>query len=393
MIVERYNRWNNKSCTGHHQSPERHLYIIKEDTFISLMCVGYMEPQKQKQKKSKFLGEGSYGCVVEPRVPCNKDVEIYQSNKANTKGAISKLFKYDGDDFKLETALARKMSTWDRQGDYFILPYKSCYIKPAELKNNPAVKECGDFNPTMKYIPQLVLPYGGEELVKYLDNYQKKFPITHWILLLKNLLEGIKMLIKNKVIHQDLHTGNVLYNPADDKLRLIDFGLSIDFDAIYNTTLNPRITHTYHAYPPEYMFSKLYLTHMDLSFDDIMRKWKNEVICENPYGAECYKYYDLYIASQDLQDNLKSVYDWYRINPAKWFNDVQNYKDRIDLYSVGMICIDIHGFLDISMLTAKQYDAYIKLIRGLILPDVRIRLDIHTALEHYEKLVRLISRG
>jgi len=349
-----------------------------------------MEPQNPK--KSKFLGEGSYGCVVAPKLPCSKDVEIYQSTKANAKGVISKLFKYDGDDFKLETALARKMSVWDKHGDYFILPYKSCYIKHTTLKNNPAVKECGDFNPTMKYIPQLVLPYGGEDLINYLNKFQRKFPVIQWIGLLTNLLKGIKVLIEHKVIHQDLYTGNVLYNPTDDKLRFIDFGLSVDFDAIYNAILNPRITYTYHAYPPEYMFCKLYLTHMDLSFEEIMKKWKNEVICENPYGVECYKYYDLYIAAQDLQDNLKSVYDWYRINPVKWFNDVQNYKDRIDLYSVGMICVDIHGHLDMSMLSAKQYDAYIKLIRGLILPDVRIRLDINTALEKCEKLARIISR-
>jgi len=340
--------------------------------------------------KSQFLGEGSYGCVVRPQLPCSKDIEEYQSSRA--KG-VSKLFKYDNSDFKLETALARKMSVWDKHGDYFVLPYKSCYVKQENLKKNPAVKDCGEFNPAMKYVPQLILPYGGEDLVNYLTSKKKTFPATHWIALLKNLLEGIKMLVENKVIHQDLYTGNILYNPADDKLRLIDFGLSVDFDAIYDIVLNPRIAYTYHAYPLEYIFSKLYLTHMDLSFEEIMKKWKNEVICENPYGTECYKYYNSYLSVHDVQDSLKSVYDWYRINPAKWFNDVQNYKDRIDLYSIGMICVDIHGYLDMSMLTAKQYDAYIKLIRGLILPDVRIRLDINTALERYEKLVRLIKRS
>ena len=346
----------------------------------------------------ELLGEGSYGCVFQPILPCHKKKKVYLIDK---KRKVSKIFKEDNKDFQLETSIGKFLSMISNSSKYFIFPHESCYINASKIKKDPAVQQCF-LSSNLKWIPHVILPFADYDFYGYLRYYKSKqsrfnYPAQEWILKMENLLLGIKELIRHQLVHQDIYMANVMYNQKEGVFKLIDFGLSHPFDLIFSWN-NHRLTYIYHCYPPEYMFA-YFLKNNQLkpSFEEVVSTWKNKYICADPSvgSSDCYHYYNDYIPDLEVNQQLKDVYHEYLQVGSNWLSHMtkSNVVQTLDLYALGMLCIDLHVHLDFSDLTPQQLSDYKNLVYSMMTPNYHKRPGFDSCYEYYLQLKHSIQKG
>ena len=346
--------------------------------------------------KKHVIGEGSYGCVIQPALPCHTNKEKY-INTTN-KNVVSKIFKDDSKDYQSEKAIGHYFSQIPGAEKFFVFPYESCYLQPKHIKDLTSIQSCTDININVKNIPQVILPYQNYDLYGFFRYYKNKynqfnFPVTQWILLMDNLFLGVREMIRHQLIHQDIYMSNIMYNQKEKLLKFIDFGLSVSFQNVF-TFQNKRLTYIYHCYPPEYMFAYFLKNNVkkNLQFNDVVNTWKNEYICKDPSigSVDCYHYYNEYISEPIVERSLKRMYDDYLLNPDTWLQRISKNTVLIDLYALGMLCIDLHVHLDFSVLSPKLQMEYKQLILMLMHPDDHQRSGFDKAYAHYTFLKKQI---
>lgn len=356
-------------------------------------------PNPKQKPGYQLIGEGSFGCVIKPTLPCDKNKEVYVNS--TNKNRVSKVFKENTGDFLLEKTMAKKLSSINGSLNYFIYPFESCYINQDTLKKlNPKETCISDIDSTLIDVPQVILPYAGYDIYGLFKKYTavsnnlkttQLFPATIWITMLKNLFLGIELLIKNNIVHQDIYASNVLYDPKDSKLRFVDFGLAVNSKNVY-TLSNKRLTYTYHCYPPEYMFAVFFKDKIyNPSFETVLSKWVNEYICVNPNTVDCYKFYSEYISDIQLHYELSLILQEYMISPMLWLTRMSKFTDLLDLYALGMLCIDVHERLDFSVLSMDQYKLYKTLVLGLMNPNYHKRFGFKDAYKFYMRLISSLN--
>lgn len=224
--------------------------------------------KKNILKGGKFLGEGSFGCVVSPAIPCDKN-KLTKTSKTNKY--VSKIIISPDKNFKEEIIISNKLKQIDPKQNYFLTFEDTCPIKTIpnnrsntakvsyndnslesyELLNNKEhdKKYCGidlKLNPI-----NIVMPYGGYDLTNIIDiknkephlQFTRKMLIKHFKSCFKHLLIGIKKMHDIRIVNRDIKMENIMINYfvneksklksklnlneiKNIKLRFIDFGLS-----------------------------------------------------------------------------------------------------------------------------------------------------------------------
>lgn len=224
----------------------------------------------KKTKKAQFgglkLGEGGFGCVIGPYIMCNN------KKSSNKHYKVSKIIQSETEDYKEEYMLYRKIKNIDPKQKYLLSFVDSCILKENNINNREDViivnykdkkktSSSNDFNiidsdknikddeldnyckfdPRLKYFNQIQI-YGGKELSTYFKisetDTRYKTIKSNFRFIFKHLLEGLKLLHKNKVVHRDIKPQNILLDLSSIKLhilppRYIDFGLSTDMNLTY----------------------------------------------------------------------------------------------------------------------------------------------------------------
>lgn len=196
----------------------------------------------KKIKGGKVIAAGGFGCIFKPALKCENS-EMRETNK------ISKLMtsKHGLDEYNKIQSFKTILQTIPNYEDYFLLnDFTIC--KPDKLtkddldnynKKCKALKKkditSKNINDNLDKILSLNMPDGGIDVGYFIQDYFAKTNIIHLNNSLINLLvNGIIPMNQLNVYHCDIKDANILVNPTESTLkpRLIDWGLSVNYDSI-----------------------------------------------------------------------------------------------------------------------------------------------------------------
>ena len=171
-----------------------------------------------------LIAEGGFGCVFHPAIPCSNEEEEYKDEY------ISKIVKKDFNS-KNEIKIAEKIRKINNWRSYFNVAINNCDTDISEIDASERDK-CESFKryPEKEFII-LKMPYiNGKRLAVHLsdeslnDVSRQKQNLQGYIF----LLNGIDKLIAAKIVHNDIKSGNILFDRLTENPIIIDFGLSFE---------------------------------------------------------------------------------------------------------------------------------------------------------------------
>jgi serine/threonine protein kinase len=171
---------------------------------------------------NRFLASGAYGCVYYPGYDCN-------GKEINNKEYITKLVLNNFSTITEYSAseIIKKIPDYSR---HFIIINKHCPIKNTRLKL--MMKGCKIFE--KEHETKYVLLYSkyvkAIQLCDYILDYRRvnKFMRVYFL-----LTDKLNVLTQHRIVHNDLHFGNILFSLETTNLYIIDFGLAIIVDRFY----------------------------------------------------------------------------------------------------------------------------------------------------------------
>lgn len=231
-------------------------------------------------KGGRYLGKGSFGCVITPALQCNQKSKKYSHRNKRysiARNNVSKIISRTDieDTVKNEISVSNKLKYIDPNQKYFIYIKDNCIIRdvPKDRSNVASVRFLDDESLEIEMLDKkkldkhhcevdlkleprnLILSDGGKEVGDVLHIYSKSLTASRTgfrseykskyadeiemsELLYKNfkhhiriLLEGIYKLHQNNIIQRDIKIENLMIDwtsgaKRDIIIRFIDFGLS-----------------------------------------------------------------------------------------------------------------------------------------------------------------------
>lgn len=181
------------------------------------------DPNNIKKRGGALIGEGVYGCVFRPHLYCNG------KESTGKKDHVSKLII--GKKWKIEreftiSNIIRKIPQYEK----FFAPLleicpvdlKKIYTQGKEdckLLNKKQDSNKVSFLAKMKYIPMV-------EFNDYITESNNLNNFVNFVSIFSSILNTVEMLIAKKIVHYDLHGGNIIVNKETNQPVVIDFGLS-----------------------------------------------------------------------------------------------------------------------------------------------------------------------
>lgn len=265
-----------------------------------------------------LIGEGSYGKVFRPPKNCN--------GKKIVNNSVGKIFD-DKNDYLSQVNIATKVKSMNTRNIFSIPFYQTC-----------------DDN------LQIIYGDGGMDLQQYTSSY-KNIHFTNILKNMKLICQGIKILIQNDYVHQDIKRENIVYNQNKNKLYLIDFGLMTHTNEIYQN--HDFLNYDYLAFPPEYKES---IYHKDFK-PRFFRNFKG---------------------NKQLLQFIKTFY-------TNWKNDLKSLienpsypTDKIDIYSLGIVICYLYKWYNVKNTDIES------LIIGMICFDPKKRWEIDSVLKWFK---------
>ena len=240
-------------------------------------------------KGGKFIGVGSYGCVISPIIKCNNNQ--YNKNGKN----ISKLVTYksydidDLEDIYDEINTGKKIQSIDKNNKYLSPIISYCILQKNKIKKRNDIKyNIVDDEDALddelelllshkshrkngiqkclininKYIIiiNLTINYSGIDLTiifRYKEKYKKELLIfkNSYKKTIKHMLGGLELLHKHHIVHKDIKLDNLCLSINNNIviIKYIDFGLSHNLKYIDKTLNNINYSGTPCYSPPDYV--------------------------------------------------------------------------------------------------------------------------------------------
>ena len=394
------------------------MYKIKHTKKNILYKNKYINKRTRNENKilngGVFLGEGSYGCVVKPSLPCTDNTR-YTSNKNKKQmnkilsKSVSKILIDPSESDKDEIIISNKLKDIDPTQKHFITFESACRLRqiPHERSNTVRVEydndtlESYDILDDKKYDKKhcpidlglkpinLIMPFGGYDLLHIGHNESNKSNILHFNLTnkmlykhlqssFKNLFIGLLKMHNNRIVNRDIKTENIMVNYDETTrrvdLRFIDFGLSTLIPSYYKKREYVSYHGTEGCISPELIIS--YYIMNGESYEDTMininKYIKRNLASYKKYELiEKYKILDyfnsdineLYLKIQkEVENNI--IFDkYFGIDTNANYGKFNGYLQKGDIYALG---ISLCEFL-------KTYNKYNK-------PGIKYDKDLHELL-------------
>jgi len=369
------------------------------------------------QSGGKYIASGAYGCIYSPMIPCVEDTQL----KGNY---VSKIINKK--DIEAEFTLTLPIHDIDKSSSMFIVPFKMCNVNLSS-ENIGDIEKCSivDSSKPENYV-QLLMKNGGisvSSVIEEKGELYSKLRLEHY----KNIINGVKVLLDNMYIHNDLKPHNIVFDGK--KMRIIDFGLFSKMDEFEVTPeyyfVYPADILFYDDNASEYMSSELNIKRLD-DVEKNLFPVKDEKKYHKGYysrGDNRYKFYDaarkvtykslLMIYKNWLIDNehemsvKNSLLDfikarWYNI-PSKYIDTVQIEKmnedglyERIlntyDVFSLGIVLSQYYK----DKYGQKKATSYIFMLKKLIFDMTSLnpyqRPSIKEVSERFDNILKIKSK-
>ena len=206
------------------------------------------------QKGGKLIGQGTYGCVYKPAIPCKEGDRL-------DSDVVSKVM--DASEARSELRENLEISKIDKTNKYHLPKPKFCYADKNILERTTGIDKCRPLTEATR--PAILqYKYGGEDLSKFISKV--KFTPTNikkFLLNVRPLLVGLCEMKKDFFTHSDIKLANMVINPDTFEMNFIDFGLS---QKMVNRKIKNQYIYDvgYFPFPPETFFISSRLTHMDI---------------------------------------------------------------------------------------------------------------------------------
>lgn len=254
----------------------------------------------------KTLGCGSYGCVYHPPFP-SIDPELTEKYKDH----VMKVQDTSDDVEEYEQELINKLKLIDPEQKHFIY-----IVGKTKITSYTKCTSSDCFNNICNPIGYY-MKHGGQTLEYIAKNNPKIFikNLTKW---LGDILEAIKILQANKIVHSDIKKENILINLEDNRARLIDFSLSY----LYSDFSSQARTYTFYSVLPPFM--NLLSNQLDRDGTAGFIKWANSKYNKLSNGY-----------------HLCKMIQQYELNTNKFWRYAREHWDLIDIFSTGTELLDI----------------------------------------------------
>ena len=226
----------------------------------------------------EVVGEGTYGCVTKPNLPCK-----HGKNTRKRKNRLTKIMTKEHalDEYNEMLAITRARGI----KKYIISMPDICEPK-LDADFFKTVQQC-DNDDFPKLRPNdfalLVLEDGGISLKTFSDKFLPTLStrdVEIFFTKIKTLLDGLVYFQKHNIIHHDIKTQNVVYNIQTGNLRYIDFGLmKMKTEMIRESKENDNgMAQKWANFPPEYDCANKRDYHVcdyKMNYDDFLTRLVN----------------------------------------------------------------------------------------------------------------------
>jgi len=319
------------------------------------------------------IGKGLYGDVFYPPLECI----------------------HDDIDERYEKGISKLMNDEDAVDEYNKLEFLDLDKLDPEFKfhlKKPLLRKTKKKENGKEYL--LIYDYGGKSLKDIFNDENEK--IEDIMLGLKNILQWIVILNKNKIYHLDIKGSNILVN-ENNKYLLIDYGVSEKIKEKYIDLKDNFSIYCSYGFPIEYCcVSRSLNFHNGKKADyKYFKGFMNE------------KLYDEYIEfrlnkkNQFPEDSLSDAiyysnffeYNIDDINKTKKFllqfdeeEQIKKVLEKYDVFSFGIIMIHLLWKIKQKKIEYSKYDLLFEYIKNLISCDIEKRYDAEKAYSEFEKL-------
>ena len=345
---------------------------------------------------SNLLSQGGFGCVYYPGLKCDNE----DDNNNNNDKFVTKLQKKNfTSNNELNIGLTIKKSEYYK---YFFLPVVSqcpVNIKVYKKKNQEQLKECDVIKDDDKKYMLMKIPYVKNKPVVeaiFNETNDKKHLMISIMELYTASLKAIDILIKNKIVHFDLKSDNILYDTQINHMKIIDFGLSIPIEKLQKENLKDY----FYIYAPEYFVWPLevhvinFLIHeydeanVDKKYvDDISNKIATEYL-ENNKGLNMFsrEFHSKYMELCVLQ-----IKKYLKIgNKNTIINNLIKYYETWDNYSISIILLRIVDLLFPNEFVENMfYEVFSQLLLYNIHPNPLKRFNISETFDKFYEIFYL----
>ena len=255
-----------------------------------------MPPRKSAAaSESKYLAQGTYGCVMRPAQSCPEDAlapiaetavkpkrtlksriaGIFSRNKPlappatgdcahppcapsgsarrTRSNTVAKLFADEGS-YTEEVGFQKQIERIDPAQKFTVPIVQNCRISRTRYAERE-LRKCDGYAEFTSKIPQIVYNGDGSDLHKVLAERLYGATFADLFLAMEPVFAGLVTLAKAGVVHQDIKPANIIYYPNEGRCALIDFGLMIGADEVYEAENLPICQTVYRYYPPEYQYA------------------------------------------------------------------------------------------------------------------------------------------
>ena len=249
-----------------------------------------------------LLSKGAYGCIYYPKVRCS-------GKQTNNTKYVSKL-QENNFASKNELYISNVIKTKiPKYGNMFSVIVRSCNVKYNEIKDTE-IAECPYINNQNNIVLMDAEYVKNVDIYKFLEESTDfYFVIRKMLHSYKYLLNSIKQLSIQQIVHFDLKSDNILIDTVRQIPIIIDFGLSLDVNKVLQAFDGEK---TNIALLKNYFFTsypKYYIWPIEVHYICYLLN-----VNDNPSEKEIKKLCDEYVDGNDMLHLLysKSFVNRYR---------------------------------------------------------------------------------